>query len=115
MHGRIGDPTLGALVSMTDDESRHRALDMTVLNAAHRFIDENVFKGGQTMTDEKLQQQIREITDRLERIRRDLAAPLDRDLGEQAIQLENREVLLELERVESARLAELKAAARRQS
>lgn len=67
------------------------------------------------MSNETLHQQIREIMDRLERIRRDLAAPLDRDLGEQAIQLENREVLLELERVESARLAELQAAARREA
>lgn len=66
------------------------------------------------MTQENLQEQIRDLRDRLERIRRDLSMPLDRDLGEQAIELENREVLLELERVESARLAALEDAARRE-
>jgi hypothetical protein len=66
------------------------------------------------MTQQSLPEQIRDLRDRLERIRRDLSMPLDRDLGEQAIQLENREVLLELERVESARLAALEDAARRE-
>jgi hypothetical protein len=66
------------------------------------------------MKQENLQEQIRDLRDRLERIRRDLSMPLDRDLGEQAIELENREVLLELERVESARLAALEDAARRE-
>jgi hypothetical protein len=59
-----------------------------------------------------LEEEILAVRDRLERIRRDLSAPLDRDSGEQAIQLENREVLMELERVETARLAELEKAAK---
>ena len=64
------------------------------------------------MSKPTLDEEIRAVRDRLERIRRDLATPLDRDLGEQAIQLENREVLLELERVETTRLAELEKAAK---
>lgn len=64
------------------------------------------------MSKPTLDEEIRAVRDRLERIRRDLSAPLDRDLGEQAIQLENREVLLELERVEAARLAELEKSAK---
>jgi hypothetical protein len=63
------------------------------------------------MTDRSIEDQIREVRDRLDRIRRDLAAPLDRDMDDQSIQLENREVLMELERVESERLMALLATA----
>jgi hypothetical protein len=63
------------------------------------------------MNDRSIEDQIREVQDRLDRIRRDLAAPLDRDMDDQSIQLENREVLMELERVESERLMALLATA----
>lgn len=63
------------------------------------------------MNERPIEEQIREVRDRLERIRRDLAAPLDRDIDDQSIQLENREVLMELERVESERLMALLATA----
>ena len=61
------------------------------------------------MNERPIEEQIREVRDRLERIRRDLAAPLERDIDDQSIQLENREVLMELERVESERLMALLA------
>jgi len=63
------------------------------------------------MNERPIEEQIREVRDRLERIRRDLAAPLERDIDDQSIQLENREVLMELERVESERLMALLATA----
>ena len=44
---------------------------------------------------------------RIEDIKRDLGRGLDADLGEQAIQLENLEVLQELLRVSSEELAEV--------
>jgi len=40
-----------------------------------------------------------ELRDRLERIRQDLQTELDSDLDEQALQLQNRDQLLEIQRV----------------
>jgi hypothetical protein len=45
------------------------------------------------------------LRDRLERLRRDLQTPLDRDLDEQALQLENRDTLIEIQRVTRQELA----------
>lgn len=53
----------------------------------------------------QLQQRRDELRDRLERIRRDLQAELDRDLDEQALQLENRDTLIEIQRVTRQELA----------
>ena len=60
------------------------------------------------MNNKPIEEEIRAVQDRLDRIRRDLRAPLDADLEDQAIQLQNREVLQELERVEAERLTTLK-------
>lgn len=46
-----------------------------------------------------------ELLNRLERIRQDIAQLLDRDLEEQAQQLQNRDTLLEIERVTREELA----------
>ena len=46
-----------------------------------------------------------QLSERLNRIRKELRSPLDQDSSEQAIDLENRDVLTELERVESQNLA----------
>lgn len=61
----------------------------------------------------RLQQRRDELTERLVAIERDLGRGLERDLEEQAIQLENLEVLQEIERVarEELREIELKLAA----
>jgi hypothetical protein len=48
-----------------------------------------------------------QLSERLNRIRKELRSPLDQDSSEQAIDLENRDVLTELERVESQNLARL--------
>ena len=53
-----------------------------------------------------MQQRVR-LAERLKAIKNDLKAGLDRDSEEQASQLENYEVLLEIERVTSERLSEL--------
>lgn len=53
----------------------------------------------------ELQRRRDELRDRLERIRRDLETKLDRDLDEQAIQLENRDTLVEIQRVTRQELA----------
>lgn len=53
----------------------------------------------------ELQQRRDELRDRLERIRRDLESGLDRDLDEQSIQLENRDTLVEIQRVTRQELA----------
>lgn len=53
----------------------------------------------------ELQRRRDELRDRLERIRRDLESKLDRDLDEQAIQLENRDTLVEIQRVTRQELA----------
>lgn len=46
-----------------------------------------------------------ELRDRLERIRQDLQTELDSDLDEQALQLQNRDQLLEIQRVTRQELA----------
>ncbi|MDZ7790503.1 MAG: hypothetical protein U5L08_08440 [Xanthomonadales bacterium] len=48
-----------------------------------------------------------ELRKRLDAIRRDLGGGLDRDLEEQAQQLENQETLMEIARVAEAELAEV--------
>lgn len=48
-----------------------------------------------------------ELEDRLQRIRNDLAGKLDADLEEQAVQLENRDVLLEIARVTESELEQI--------
>ena len=48
-----------------------------------------------------------ELNERLEAIRRDLGGGLDRDLEEQAQQLENQETLMEIARVAQAELEEI--------
>lgn len=59
------------------------------------------------MNKQELQDQIKTVRERLERIRKDIKSPLDADSSMQAIQLQTREVLMELERVESLKLAQL--------
>ncbi|MBY0517238.1 MAG: hypothetical protein K2P81_10030 [Bacteriovoracaceae bacterium] len=61
---------------------------------------------------QNLEAQINETRERLARIRRDIKAPLEADSSEQALQLENRQVLMELEKVESLKLASLEAQAK---
>ena len=53
----------------------------------------------------ELEQRRDELRDRLERIRRDLESPLDRDLDEQALQVQNQDQLLEIQRVTRQELA----------
>lgn len=48
-----------------------------------------------------------ELKDRLERIRKDIAGGLEADFEEQAIQLENRDTLLEIARVTAEELEEI--------
>lgn len=55
----------------------------------------------------ELKQQIDIVRDRLNRIRKDIRCPLEADSSEQAVQLEDRDVLIELERVEAKKLADL--------
>jgi len=50
----------------------------------------------------------RELEERLERIKADIAGGLDADFEEQATQLENRDVLLEIRRVSETELALVK-------
>lgn len=59
------------------------------------------------MDRQKLLQRRDELIERLTAIRRDLGAGLDRDLEEQAQQLENQETLMEIARVAEAELAEV--------
>ena len=47
-----------------------------------------------------------ELMERLERIRKDIASGLDSDFEEQAIELENRDTLLEIARVTEEELEE---------
>lgn len=54
-----------------------------------------------------LERRRNELLDRLERIRQDLANGLDRDLEDQSQQLENRDALLEIERVTREELREV--------
>lgn len=55
----------------------------------------------------RLQSRRKELTQRLDAIQRDLGRGLDRDLEEQAIQLENMEVLQEIARVAQQELDEV--------
>ncbi|MDX1442175.1 MAG: hypothetical protein R3270_00215 [Gammaproteobacteria bacterium] len=48
-----------------------------------------------------------ELMERLERIKQDLARGLDKDLEDQSQQLENRDALLEIERVTREELREV--------
>jgi len=59
------------------------------------------------MDKQALQQKHDELTERLQAIRRDLQGGLDRDMSDQAIQLENRDTLLEIARVTEQQLAEV--------
>ncbi len=59
------------------------------------------------MNKMELKQQIDTVRDRLNRIRKDIRCPLEADSSEQAVQLEDRDVLMELERVEAKKLADL--------
>ena len=51
------------------------------------------------MNKQELENKRTELRQRLEAIRRDLHGGLDRDMSDQAIQLENRDTLLEIARV----------------
>ena len=57
----------------------------------------------------ELVQRKKQLQERLERIRQDLASGLDRDSEEQAVQLENRDVLLEIARVTEEELEKVDA------
>jgi len=49
-----------------------------------------------------------ELSERLDRIRKDIAGGLYADFGEQAVQLENRDALLEIARVTEEELVKVK-------
>lgn len=59
------------------------------------------------MNRKQLEQRRDELRQRLESVRRDLGSALDRDLEEQAQQLENRDTLLEIGRVTEQELREI--------
>jgi RNA polymerase-binding transcription factor DksA len=59
------------------------------------------------MDRERLLKRRDELIERLDAIRRDLGGGLDRDLEEQAQQLENQETLMEIARVAQAELEEI--------
>lgn len=59
------------------------------------------------MDRQQLLQRRDELVKRLKAIRRDLGGGLDRDLEEQAQQLENQETLMEIARVAQAELDEV--------
>jgi len=59
------------------------------------------------MDRKQLLERRNELRQRLEAIRRDLGGGLDRDLEEQAQQLENQEALMEIARVAESELAEV--------
>lgn len=63
--------------------------------------------GRDAMDRQKLMERRDELRDRLQAIRRDLGGGLDRDLEEQAQQLENQETLMEIARVAEAELADI--------
>lgn len=54
---------------------------------------------------EQLKQKKRELETRLQKIKNDISSGLDANASEQAIQLENRDVLLEIRRVTEEELA----------
>lgn len=51
----------------------------------------------------------KELEERLEKIRQDISGGLNPDFSEQAVQLENRDVLLEIARVTENELMEVKS------
>lgn len=59
------------------------------------------------MNRDELLQRRKALSERLEAIRRDLGGGLERDLEEQAQQLENQETLMEIARVAQAELEEI--------
>lgn len=59
-------------------------------------------------TKEELQVKKKELEERLEKIKHDIAGGLDADFEEQATQLENRDVLLEIQRVSEEELKRVK-------
>lgn len=59
----------------------------------------------QQQQQQQLEARRNELRDRLERIGRDLRTPLDTDLDEQALQVQNRDQLLEIQRVTRQELA----------
>jgi len=59
------------------------------------------------MEREQLLKRREELVERLDAIRRDIGSGLDRDLEEQAQQLENRDTLMEIARVAQSELAEI--------
>ncbi len=61
----------------------------------------------------ELEQRRDELSERLQRIKMDYGRGLDRDLEEQAQQLENADVLHEISRVTAEELATIEAAIRR--
>ncbi|RFF27708.1 hypothetical protein DZK25_06755 [Wenzhouxiangella sp. 15181] len=63
--------------------------------------------GGFIMDRKQLLERRDELIQRLDAIRRDLGGGLDRDLEEQAQQLENQEALMEIARIAEAELAEV--------
>ena len=69
----------------------------------------------QDLMDRKreLEQRRDELSERLQRIRMDYGRGLERDLEEQALQLENAEVLHEISRVTAEELATIEGAIRR--
>lgn len=60
-------------------------------------------------TREQLLQRRKELEERLEQIRNDLGRGLEADLEEQAIQLENRDTMLEIARIAQEELDEVDA------
>jgi hypothetical protein len=60
-----------------------------------------------SMNREELIRKKKELEDRLEKIRQDLGRGLDADFSEQAIQLENHDVLLEIARVSDEELLKI--------
>lgn len=59
------------------------------------------------MDRKQLLERREELRERLDAVQRDLRSRLDRDLEEQAQQLENRDTLMEIARIAKAELAEI--------
>ena len=59
-------------------------------------------------TRETLLEKLHELEERLERIKKDFASGLEADFEEQATQLENRDVLLEIQRVSEEELLNIR-------
>ena len=61
------------------------------------------------MNRQELEQRRAELQQRLDAVKRDLGGGLDRDLEDQAQQLENRDTLLEIARVAERELRDVEA------